>query len=334
MTLARTLALAFALTAAAARSHAASGGPDPFGYTWCDSDEPGNNADVPAFVPQDLRALGFRSDDTVIAIDLPAAAFPAGFPFYGTRYSRFWLSSNGWLSFMDPGGMSTPISTRLPSPQMPNAMIAFFWTDLTLETSVPKAEGGVNVALDGYTFSMRVAPFSTPGSEAELFVTLYSDGCIKLVYRGDVLTMKATAEVAIEDAPGTVGLPYMETGLPVGGASFRADYAVLYSVGGSCCGKGCLTEEQPPRLENVLHGRRSGRDASFSWTAPAFDGLGFRLYKDGDPQLPATTRVQVAETAMTVNTATDSGALDRSPLPLGFYQVVGVSCLGTLESPY
>ena len=53
-----------------------------------------------------FAAAAAAGDDKLIQINLPASVFPGGFPFYGKHYSTFWLSSNGWLSFVDPGGDS------------------------------------------------------------------------------------------------------------------------------------------------------------------------------------------------------------------------------------
>src|SRR5689334_22308387 len=91
-----TLLAALVVLAAAVPAGAARGGPDAAGYTWIDSDEPG----VPAGSPTvssftDLAATyGFTGDDQVIALALPPAVFPTGFPLYGARYSTLWLSSN------------------------------------------------------------------------------------------------------------------------------------------------------------------------------------------------------------------------------------------------
>src|SRR5207248_2175485 len=76
---------------------AARGGPDAFGYTWTDSDEPGTDNSMPGYNGTDL---GFTGDDAVIQVPLPASVFPTGFPFYGATYTGLWLSSNGWLSFV------------------------------------------------------------------------------------------------------------------------------------------------------------------------------------------------------------------------------------------
>lgn len=70
-----------------------SGGPDPFGYRWIDSNEPGG----PVFNWIDASSGNsvFLSDDDFIT------GIPLGFTFnyYGTDYVSLNIMSNGWLSF-------------------------------------------------------------------------------------------------------------------------------------------------------------------------------------------------------------------------------------------
>ncbi|MDP2209925.1 MAG: choice-of-anchor D domain-containing protein [Bacteroidota bacterium] len=70
-----------------------SGGPDPYGYRWKDSDEPGG----PAFNWMDVSSGTSinLSDDSYIT------GIPLGFNFnyYGTDYTTVNIMSNGWVSF-------------------------------------------------------------------------------------------------------------------------------------------------------------------------------------------------------------------------------------------
>ncbi|UCG52209.1 MAG: choice-of-anchor D domain-containing protein [Candidatus Latescibacterota bacterium] len=71
----------------------ASGGPDPFGYRWSDSNEPGGPIfdwiDVSGGIP-----ISLSDDDFETGI-------PLGFTFnyYGTDFTHIGVGSNGWLSF-------------------------------------------------------------------------------------------------------------------------------------------------------------------------------------------------------------------------------------------
>ncbi|MFB6398718.1 sugar dehydrogenase, partial [Polymorphospora sp. 2-325] len=65
-------------------------------------------------------------DDSVERIDLPFA-----FPFYGQTYTSAWVSSNGFLSFEDPGG-AQPINGPIPDTTAPNTGVYPFWDDLVV----------------------------------------------------------------------------------------------------------------------------------------------------------------------------------------------------------
>lgn len=113
------------------------GGPDAFGYTWIDSDEP----DGPVFeniniastsTPHTLvTAPGCNSpanNEGYVVIDLPF-----GFSFYGEQYSQIWVSANGFIAFQAITGCTFNVG-QLPSPTSPTAaspgaMIAPVWAD-------------------------------------------------------------------------------------------------------------------------------------------------------------------------------------------------------------
>ena len=73
-------------------------------------------------------AKTWQADEGMWELDLNTA-FPTDFPFYGTRYSRVWVCSNGYLQFAE-----TPPSPdeMAEVPRMANKkMIAVYWCDLT-----------------------------------------------------------------------------------------------------------------------------------------------------------------------------------------------------------
>lgn len=100
-----------------------SGGPDAFGYTWIDSDEPGG----PAFNWVDISGVGttvsLNDDDTT-------AAIPLGFdfPYYDSTFSSVHIGSNGILTFS--GGSTSLSNVGIPTSGAPNNMIAMWWDDL------------------------------------------------------------------------------------------------------------------------------------------------------------------------------------------------------------
>ena len=113
-------------SATANRPHRA-GGPDLFGYSWIDSDEPGG----PAFDWIDISASGFQigeGDDRQFTI-------PIGFDFefYGTGYDTAYVGTNGILGFSS-SGMSSLSNQLLPEPSAPNNLVSAFWDDLRVQS--------------------------------------------------------------------------------------------------------------------------------------------------------------------------------------------------------
>ena len=97
------------------------GGPDEFGYTWIDSDEPGG----PVYEWRDITDIGQQIE---FSYDNPnQGPFDLGFhfPFYGEIHSAFNICYNGFLSFTST---STPEDNEpLPSFDAPENLVAPFW---------------------------------------------------------------------------------------------------------------------------------------------------------------------------------------------------------------
>ncbi|MCX6639912.1 MAG: C25 family cysteine peptidase [bacterium] len=102
----------------------ASGGPDAFGYTWVDSDEPSG----PTYSWVDISQIG--TPVTFIHNDSTSQAMPIGFefPLYGQTFSNYYLSPNGWISLTSH--VSGWTNTTLPNPEEPFNLIGGFWDDL------------------------------------------------------------------------------------------------------------------------------------------------------------------------------------------------------------
>lgn len=100
------------------------GGPDNFGYTWMDSDEPGG----PTYGWVDISTVGTAV--TFPHNDSTSATLPIGFdfPFYGQMKSSFIISANGWVSFTSHANAYN--NTTLPNPSAPPDLLAGFWDDL------------------------------------------------------------------------------------------------------------------------------------------------------------------------------------------------------------
>ena len=101
------------------------GGPDNFGYSWKDSDEPGG----PHYVWNDISSSGVRMASVSGCDDCyQAQPISFSFPFYGNEFDSIYVSSNGFITF---GSGSSLISNYpLPSANAPPNLIDLLHDDL------------------------------------------------------------------------------------------------------------------------------------------------------------------------------------------------------------
>lgn len=103
----------------------AAGGPDGFGYTYIDSDQPGG----PAFAWEDVSAIGTALPLT--GDDSNAGRFPIGFefPFYDAEFDSFRVCTNGWISFTSNQGAFDNTSLPNNGISVPENLVAVYWDD-------------------------------------------------------------------------------------------------------------------------------------------------------------------------------------------------------------
>ena len=101
-----------------------SGGPDTFGYSWKDSNEP----DGPVYNWIDISGIGTQVSFS--HNDQASSLIPIGFSFnyYGTEYSQFRISPNGWIGFGDD--WADWHNYELPRDDAPKPAVFGFWDDL------------------------------------------------------------------------------------------------------------------------------------------------------------------------------------------------------------
>ena len=102
-----------------------SGGPDGYGYTWVDSNDP--NGPIYSWIDIEnidnlVNGLG---DDNIIG------SFPIGsFHYYWYTVSALSIGSNGYISFSNPQNIASPFPI-IPTASGANDFIAPFLSDLT-----------------------------------------------------------------------------------------------------------------------------------------------------------------------------------------------------------
>jgi len=174
---------------------------DEFGYS-C-TEEPS------AYVEGDTLLPDLVFDDTSTSVELP---FP--FAFYGQTYTTAYVNTNGHLNFLD--NIAFFVNESIPSPNIPNALVAPYWDDLYVEV-----DSAVYTATSGdapdrtFTVEWRnVAHLSDFTKRVDISLTLHENGEIVMAYRNldpaSDLELGNSATVGIENESGTVGLEYSE----------------------------------------------------------------------------------------------------------------------------
>lgn len=104
----RLLLLSLIINLLGFSAKAASGGPDRFGYTWKDSNEPGG----PVYAWWDITGTGTLV--TGLKDDNAVGPFPMlqGFQYFWYQPTSFWIGSNGYLSF-EKGILKSPFNFNL-----------------------------------------------------------------------------------------------------------------------------------------------------------------------------------------------------------------------------
>jgi hypothetical protein len=202
------------------------GGPDSYGHTWKDSDDPGG----PTYGWVDISGVGTPvtlSDDNNIG----PIAIGFDFPFYQNTYNSLYIGSNGGLTFNSgyPGSSNSDI----PSTGTPNDMIAMWWDDLD-----PPHQGNVyyyyDVANHRFIVSyVNIAYYytTTPGytGTSTFQALLYDDG--RMIFQYGTMdpglhpSGLQSASIGIENSDGTVGLKVVYNA-----AYMHSNLAILISV--------------------------------------------------------------------------------------------------------
>ena len=168
--------------------------------------------------------LGLYGDDySTQQIDLP---FP--FTFYGQTYNKVFVSTNGFLNFID---WSNSLGPRpIPNPNIPNAAIYPFWDYLYVDGVMPASEQNCWAEAPNRQFVIEwsnVAFCCISAERVGFEVILYENGRILMQYTGidssSAIEKGSSATVGIENETGTVALQYSNDD-----AAIHDELAVLY----------------------------------------------------------------------------------------------------------
>ena len=150
-----------------------------YDYKWFSSDSSGG----PIYSWQDITSTGTQI--SMSGDDINTGPHPIGFsfPYYGTEYTTFRISTNGWISFTNT---SSDLTNRvLPDGDAPEAMLALFWDDLhfySVDRAYYYSDGGQLVV----TFN-DVRRFQQETTTSYTFqVILNSDG--QILYQYNTMT--------------------------------------------------------------------------------------------------------------------------------------------------
>ncbi len=168
-----------------------SGGPDAYGYSWTDSDEEGG----PNYEWIEISETGTQV--TGLMDDNFAGPFEMGFtfPYYGQEKNQFFINSNGCITFSDH--LLPFANMEIPTNNEHKNFIAWFWDDLTVDTSMTRVYYRNYEDKTVIQFNKMV---HYPGSEDYITaeVILRHDGIIVMQYK--------EVRPGFESESGTVGL--------------------------------------------------------------------------------------------------------------------------------
>ena len=225
-----------------------AGGPDDFGYTWIDSNEPGGPAFEWTDISTDGTAIGLTDDFG----NTPSAevSLPFNFTLYGETQSSVFVNNNGMLFFDgDVTSGSYYSNEELPTGAAPNGVIAPFWDDLNPDAAGAEVYTDYDASNNRFIIQWDAVPrFSFSGSPPPMTfqVILYENGLIRFQYQDVNAATTNLGTVGIENLAGDDGLQaafntdYIEDGLAVD-FSFVPDFIADVSPASGSLAGGQLT---------------------------------------------------------------------------------------------
>ncbi|MEZ4755248.1 MAG: hypothetical protein R2817_00305 [Flavobacteriales bacterium] len=205
---------------------AATGGPDAYGYTWIDSNEPGG----PVFEWIDISLTGQTvtglGDDNLVGPFVMATDMP----FYWYLRKFVWIGSNGYISFNGNGNMASPFPT-IPAATGVNDFIAGLTADLNFAGAGNNGRCYIYDDIQRTIVSYVAVPFwqaaapSYTGSNTFQIILDKQDSSITVqVLEQNGLTLNNDLLIGIESVAGTIGLQHSADAYPL------ANYAIRFEM--------------------------------------------------------------------------------------------------------
>jgi hypothetical protein len=200
-----------------------TGGPDVFGYTWVDSDEPAG----PVYDWTDISTVGTPVPFPSYEDDGTVGPIPIGFnfPFYGNNFTELYACSNGWLSFTN-NTLETYSNQPLPNSgsSVPENLLAPLWDDMVYDESDGNNawyyNDGSRLIIQYYI--RRIAAFTPPFYRFQ--VILYPNGNIVYQYN-ELGTTLNSCTVGIQNDAKDDGLTVVYND----GSYLHEELAILFS---------------------------------------------------------------------------------------------------------
>jgi hypothetical protein len=192
-------------------SFADQGGPDSWGYTWKDSDEP----DGPEYNWIDILEFNNATQVKLLADDNLRGPFFLNFDFHYYWYdvNQFWVGSNGYIKFNDLGQLASPFPTA-PSSAIPNDYIGVYMNDLQFAGEGDTAEcwywisSGLDTLIVSYInvgYWSPSYPYTTGKNTFQVILSAV-DSSITFQYKERTGTSQSCTSIGFENNSGGIGL--------------------------------------------------------------------------------------------------------------------------------
>lgn len=169
--------------------------------------------------------LPLRGDLACMEISLPFS-----FTFYKVGYSRAYVSTKGYLSFIGPS--FAYIHTSIPTTAIPNGAIYAFWSSLLVDSAASVRTQLLGTAPNRqFVIEWRNVTFSSDTSKRLDFeIVLRENGVILLQYRNitnDGRVMGNSATIGVENETGTSAVQFSFNRASIGVGTFAVRFAHL-----------------------------------------------------------------------------------------------------------